>query len=66
MNDRGSKDSCRECKYFVSKEGSNGECHCHSPQVVVMQTTGGGNNTFTRWPEVEASQFCGDFEYGTQ
>jgi len=66
MNENKSQDKCSDCKFYASKDDTNGECHRHSPQLVVMKTVSGGNNTFTRWPEVRADELCGDFSYSSR
>ena len=47
---------CRDCFYFKAMEdGVNGTCHYHAPRP----TTAGLN--VTRWPQVKATDFCGDY-----
>lgn len=63
MSNNATQDRCGECKFYFTKPDGSGECHRHAPQVVVMKTVGGGNKTFTYWPEVTPGDFCGDFVY---
>jgi hypothetical protein len=48
---------CANC-FFMRMRGTVYECHHNSP--IALESTGGGQSATTNWPDVQATDWCGD------
>ena len=55
---------CKQCKFFVLKSESHGQCRRHSPRRELVRSVVGVQQTVydyaTRWPETNVDGSCGD------
>ena len=52
---------CATCRYFQPTEYGN-QCRSRSPQVVVVVNGHGESKVLGRWPLVQATDWCGDWD----
>lgn len=52
---------CASCNFWNAKQGSDqGQCRRHAPQTVVFNVDAGVKFE-SRFPETQASDWCGDY-----
>lgn len=54
---------CDGCAYYVAAKHYYGECHRHAPSPAVPVGEDDVYNTTSYWPEVQADDWCGEFEW---
>ncbi len=56
------KEQCKICRFYIERQGCDGNCHRHAPIAMLLVTTDRYADSKTAWPEVHETEWCGDYE----